>query len=599
MNLLRLIAALAASLIPATLLAGQAVGDAAVDAAIRAQYHRQGPRAALSPSERKELSEWVQAAMGRGLVPVDLADAHEVRMVDLMQKAAGRPPVSELLSSLKDAGVARPTADACASFLKEHEANGVFLDVGAARSGADAASAAKLASASGGKLSTASDVKPLTASTLQATFLTSSPDVRNFGTQLLVLDSDENPVTEGDGLSNKDETTLFVDARPAEGSVDEEHPPRASALFTVFMTDGTPCQFRRTAEVLPPPRSIEVTAPNNVRTGATKTVICLNRANPDPVWPQPCDFGPFPQASQDGRDWKVVVPLAGTIMLPHPLALKDGKIDAQLQVTAINSQSGKTCQGQDNDLGKQVFAQTNPTQDNQGVTWSILADKALIFGHTCYDQHSGLAFNMFWTIKVQKQGATKPSTVTAIVSNVLERGSANTLVVHDVDLQWGCLPAGTLVTLADRTRKKIEDITPKDLILGADQKPWEPVGKLTGDEGELIVVTAEDGTAARMTAEHPVIIGVDDRGAPRWLAASHLTVGASLVTARGASKVATIERRPYGGKVYNLALRPQGAQQPPALGASFYADGLLVGDQTMQGLPEPARTLAQSVPAVK
>jgi hypothetical protein len=207
---------------------------------------------------------------------------------------------------------------------------------------------------------------------------------------------------------------------------------------------------------------------------------------------------------------------------------------------------------------------------------------------------------MYWTTKVQKPGAKKPSNVTAIVSNVLERGSANTLIVHNVDLQWGCLPAGTLVTLADRTQKPIEDITPKDMILGADQRPWEPIGKLTGDEGELIIVTAEDGTVARMTAEHPVIIGSDERNAPRWLSAAHLTVGASLVTARGATKVAAIERRPYGGKVYNLALRAQGAQKAPALGASFYADGMLVGDQTMQGLPEPARAFAaQSTPATK
>lgn len=579
MTLLRLIVAASlasAMLLSTALAAGRSVDDGAIDAEIRAQYDRRAPRATLSADERKELSSWLQQAVGRGLVRVDLADAHELAMVDLVQKAAGRPPFSRLLSTLSSAGVARVSNDVCAQFLKEHDANGVFLDVG---------------SASGDKL---------TASTLQATFLTGSPKVRNFGTQLLVLDSDGNQVTEGDGLSNKFETTLFVDARPAEGVIDEEHPPKAGALFTVFMNDGTPCQFRRTAEVLPPPKSIEVTAPNNNRAADSKTVVCLNRANPEPGWPQPCDFGPFPQASQQGQGWKVVVPLAGTIMLPYPLALDNGKIDAQLQVTAINSQNGTTCAGQDNDLGKQVLAQTNPTPDNDGITWSILADKALIFGQTCYDPHSGLAFNMYWTVKVQKPGAKKPSNVTAIVSNVLERGSANTLIVHNVDLQWGCLPAGTLVTLADRTQKRIEDITPKDMILGADQRPWEPIGKLTGDEGEIIVVTAEDGTVARMTAEHPVIIGADERNAPRWLSAAHLTVGVPLVTARGASKVAAIERRPYGGKVYNLALRAQGAQKAPALGASFYADGMLVGDQTMQGLPEPARALAaQSTPATK
>jgi hypothetical protein len=34
-----------------------------------------------------------------------------------------------------------------------------------------------------------------------------------------------------------------------------------------------------------------------------------------------------------------------------------------------------------------------------------------------------------------------------------------------------------------------------------------------------------------------------------------------------------------------MALKPLGEDKAPARGSAFYADGLLVGDQTMQGLP--------------
>ncbi|WP_257165102.1 Hint domain-containing protein [Bradyrhizobium sp. SRS-191] len=574
------IAVLAALLAPASLGVAQddADRDARVEAAIQAQYAYVPPRTAamarkqrspsLSAEQRSQLSTWVRAAIGKGLVPVDLRDPNELKMLDLLHTAGRRPPVSNLVSALGGVPAMRAQLDRCEEFLKEHQANGVFMDFGALK-GTD----------------------KLTAATLQAVFLAGKPqDVRNFGTHIVVLDSDDHDVTDGSAKSNKGETTLLTDAPPEPGKIDENKPPVAVAAFTTYMTDGTPCTKRVTVPVTPPPNSIAVSAPNNSQN--RKTVICINRGNPEPGWPQPCDFGPFPQGTLNPP--KVVVPLAGTILLPYPLALNNGKIDATLQVTAINSQDGTTCTGQDNDLGAQVLAQTTPTSDKKGVTWSILADKALIFGTTCYQPHSGLAFNMTWQIKAIRPNG-RPTTITALVSNTLERNSANTLIVRNVDLQWGCLPTGTLVTMANGTQKPIEQISPMELVLGPDGKPWQAVGKLTGDEAELIVVTAEDGTVARMTGEHPVIVGRDEQGRPRWLLAWHLAAGTSLTTAKGVSKVAKVERQAYGGKVYNIALRPQGASETPARGASFYADGLLVGDQTMQGLPEPG--LAQAAPS--
>jgi hypothetical protein len=539
----------------------------AVGAAIEAQFAHQPPRPpgrrpeGLTAAERRELMAWLDEANGKGLVPVELTDPRELRMLDLLYKAVRRPPASKLLSALGGVDAIRAKLDRCSEFLKEHQTRGLFLDVGANSDG------------------------KLRASALQSAYIDANPaDIGGFGTVLTVFDSVGTPVTDAAGKATNLQVTLLTQAPPRQGTNHAEDPPRAVSVFTTLMNDGTPCPARYVVRVLPPPKSIAATAPNNSQ--SRKTVLCLNRGDPQEGWPAPCDFGPFRQANFDGG-WAVVVPLAGTIVMPYPLALKDGKIDAILTVTAINTQNGTPCTGQRNDLGPQVLAQST-VSGTDTIKWSILADNALIFGKTCFQPHNGLAFNMFWQAVKVNPPSGFPISVTAIISNTIEQGSANTLVVRNVDLQFGCVPVGTLVTLADGSAKPIESIERTDLVRGADDKPWQVFNLIGGDDREVIEVTAKDGTVARMTAEHPVITGRDDTGRLRWVTASHVRVGMPLLTTKGDSIVTSVERRPYDGKVYNMVLRPQGSDLTPQLGASFYADGLLVGDQTMQGLAEPA-----------
>src|SRR5262245_6348239 len=284
----------------------------AVRAAIEAQFAYQPPSppgrqpAGLTAAERRELMAWLDEADGKGLVPVVLTDARELRMLDLLYKATRRPAASKLLSVLGGVRAIRAKLDKCSEFLKEHEANGLFLDVGANSDG------------------------KLRASALQSTFIDANPaDIGGFGTVLTVFDSSGIPVTDASGKASNLQVTLLTEAPPRQGANNAGEPPRAVGVFTTFMNDGTPCQARRVARVLPPPKSITTTAPNNSQN--RKTVVCLNRGAPEQGWPAACDFGPFPQAKFDDG-WAVVVPLAGTIVMPYPLALKEGKIDAILTV---------------------------------------------------------------------------------------------------------------------------------------------------------------------------------------------------------------------------------------------------------------------------
>lgn len=526
------------------------------------------PRSRLTAEEHQKLEDWLARAEGKGLVPIDHSDPGDLEGLDLLRRLGGYPTRSDYLKKWAKirskaghkAKVVQAASDpVCKDFLTKYQSNGLFLDLGQ----------------KDGKLM---------ATVLQANAHDGLPAVK-FASLVQVIDSDKNPVTGGDGLGGTD-PILVTYAPPKPGVYLQDKPPRAAVEFTVFQPDGTPCSYRDVKAMMPWPQSITVKAPNNTRSNS-KTVLCLNRGNPDPQWPQACDFGPFSQAKHD-TGWAVVVPQQGEVVLPGPVSTKpDGSVDADLRVTAINSKNGVTCQGQDVDVGKTVLAaaKVDPQNANK-LTWSLLADKAPTFGQTCYEAHTGLNFNMFWNIRVQSGGV--PQTVTAIVSNTLSQGSYNTLIVPAVDLQFGCLPTGTQVTMANGETKAIEKITKGELVRGADGKPWEVWNRMVGEDLSLVKIVGANGAVIKTSETHPVVVGHEADGRPRAIPAFKVKPGMPLVTATGTTTVASAASVPYDGPVYNLAIRPQGAKETSPKGGAFYADGVLVGDQTMQGLAAPA-----------
>jgi len=271
--------------------------------------------------------------------------------------------------------------------------------------------------------------------------------------------------------------------------------------------------------------------------------------------------------------------------MPYPLAVKDIAKDVALQVTAINSNNGQTCKGQDNDLGPQVLQKTQLSPN--ALDWNIVGTSALVFGRTCYASNTGLAFNMYWTVPVTMPDSSVQN-ITAIVSNVLKQGSANTLIIKPAVVQFGCVPGGALVRLADGvSQKPIEDILPADRVLGLDGKAWAVTGHIKGWDTALISITTENGFVSRMTPDHPVITGYAKSGTPRFSLAKDLVAGQAVFSVKGPTKIIEVEKQAYQGSVYNMQVRPLGADAAPAGGGGFYADGLLVGDQTMQGLAAP------------
>lgn len=140
---------------------------------------------------------------------------------------------------------------------------------------------------------------------------------------------------------------------------------------------------------------------------------------------------------------------------------------------------------------------------------------------------------------------------------------------------YGCVAAGSRVTLADGSTRAIEEVRVGDRVLPArGARPLAVTARTDGVErGEMVRLTLEGGASLLLSETHPVLT---DHGP---VMARDVGVGAVLRTAGGTGRVARVGREHFGGRVWNLSL--EGGTE-----ASFIANGVVVGDSRLQRLVE-------------
>lgn len=173
--------------------------------------------------------------------------------------------------------------------------------------------------------------------------------------------------------------------------------------------------------------------------------------------------------------------------------------------------------------------------------------------------------------------------------------TTNVACVNRLIVNWGCLPAGTPIRMADGSVKKIENIEVNERVLAdAGGRSLEVVNTVRGTEKDPLVVVADDhGHTLSLTASHPVLT---HRGVVQ---AEALQLDDELRTEEGATRIVRLERRTSErpAEVWNLDLGEAGARDDRD-GNTFFAAGIQVGDYRMQGkYEEAARTLRpQDIP---
>lgn len=165
--------------------------------------------------------------------------------------------------------------------------------------------------------------------------------------------------------------------------------------------------------------------------------------------------------------------------------------------------------------------------------------------------------------------------------------------IAPLKLYWGCLCRDTLITMADQSMKKIQDIKAGDLVY-SDDGPLRVRDLVTGTErkGVYKLTAGKDGEKAMelsLTGEHPLITDqgvrtllriksyIDDHGNVAFHQRLKRQDG-EFVPIRSL-ELAVVD----DNTVYNLELESVNGERIPAEKGVFYANGLAVGDNQMQG----------------
>lgn len=148
-----------------------------------------------------------------------------------------------------------------------------------------------------------------------------------------------------------------------------------------------------------------------------------------------------------------------------------------------------------------------------------------------------------------------------------------------LNLIWGCLAPGTRILMADGSHKPIEQIKTGELVCTDSRQNRAVVTDVVrGNEPRSMVsIQTLGGHTLVCTQDHPI---VTDQGIMK---AVDVHGNCRLCTPDGGHvSIIGIWDTP-GGDIYNLVLRPEDAQRPPDGGCTMFAEGILVGDNGMQG----------------
>jgi hypothetical protein len=157
--------------------------------------------------------------------------------------------------------------------------------------------------------------------------------------------------------------------------------------------------------------------------------------------------------------------------------------------------------------------------------------------------------------------------------------SAGTYIQYPIYYTWHCVAAGTLVTRADGSTMKIEEMTGGEkLKVGPDGEMFTVVDTFhTAKEATIISLCTEAGHELLITDMHPVRT---DKGI---VVARDLRAGTVVLTDKGPSPLKSVETRPFSGMVYCIGLGADAEEEKRFTidNTCFYANGILVGDNRL------------------
>lgn len=315
--------------------------------------------------------------------------------------------------------------------------------------------------------------------------------------------------------------------------------------------------------------------------------ICLNR-----TWTQDCDYDLT-------GDWAAVkVPLQGSLRIESNHIFDQNAIDqirSDLENGIPNPRAGYIKLVLANDGGGCDVKADGALHSDMEVFWdnvTLSADKKLLSWNLTgansafFDDGCRLVQDLVkLTMRLQLPVHDPDNDLDYYVSQTLTSDPdqfAPDWRYDPITMVNSCLAAGTRIQMADGSQVPIEQIAAGDRVFNSfhgGAQALTVTDTATGVETvPMVRLAAASGHTVLMTEMHPV--QTPDRGI---VLAKDLAQGDQVITASGASKLTSVTREQFDGKVYNVKLGTEAEQAAIGVDQTLvYADGFLVGDGQIQ-----------------
>lgn len=500
---------------------------------------------------------------------LNLAEEHQYRYVLATLKRAGRSPETspqlyKEIERARQAGTAGPPA---------------------MMTTADAAAGESL-----GGVNYTSEFGQETDQSFSTTSYSTYPQTQiPYSTQMVVtlIDTQNNATISTN--SHTAHSTTNVAVTTAGASPGTGIPVESNALFLIAPSNGSPLQPFSVILTA----STAITAPCQTSPAYNTTGVqqCQTNSNTTCVNSGPvstalqvcygnriqrdCDYG----CTGTSYPPNVIFPISGSVNLGQtPASPLSGSLYIVLTDTTGGGCVLKATQNTAGSLAGLI------TMNGNVASWNFAPGNFPNNGNPPCLQTNGMVFNYLFQLFAQTSGGFAGATFT---SDTTQAGLPDTVIVPQIDVIAGCLPAGTAIRTADGKTKAIEAFQGYGDEKVRSQSGDRAVSAVTwgSEEKPLVSIRDDKGHALLLTEAHPVIT---NRGV---VMASALKQGDVVQTEAGPAALVEVSRKTSAQPVpvHNLRV---GSQEEAAKGANtFYANGILVGDQLMQrhGMLEASR----------
>ncbi|HWA90317.1 MAG TPA: Hint domain-containing protein [Rhizomicrobium sp.] len=195
----------------------------------------------------------------------------------------------------------------------------------------------------------------------------------------------------------------------------------------------------------------------------------------------------------------------------------------------------------------------------------------IVFGVTTWNSEVVTYFTCNMIVNLVGQPLPASATIMSVDNPDMDPIDG-TKYIRPIQFVWHCLAEGTLITMADGSTPRIEELKGGERVR-VDNKGGEREIDATfagPHYGPAIYLKLSDGKELTLSQGHIVILADG-----KQVMAEELHPGDSIVVLGGTAKVESASRGLYRGALFNLSL----LGPPPT---TMFANGILVGDQQMQ-----------------